>query len=94
MISILLFYKILQFFAVLILGFIVVKAGIVQRRDSVILSKLSLYLLIPAAITPTAATILQYTQICNEDADLAVAINIATTILCIATMPIFVALYS
>jgi len=46
-----------------------------------------------AAITPTAATILQYTQIRNEDVDLAVAINLVTTILCIVTMPVFVALY-
>lgn len=46
-----------------------------------------------AAITPTAATILQFTQISNEDVDLAVAINIVTTILCIATMPVFVALF-
>ena len=46
-----------------------------------------------ASITPPAATITQFAQIHNMDADFAVAINIAATILCIATMPIFVYLY-
>ena len=50
MISILLFYRIVQFFAVLIMGFVLVKTRIVKPTDSVVLSRISLYLLIPAAI--------------------------------------------
>ena len=46
-----------------------------------------------ACITPPAATITQFAQINNKDADFAVAINIVATILCIATMPLFVALF-
>lgn len=46
-----------------------------------------------ASITPPAATITQFAQINNKDADFAVAINIVATILCIATMPLFVALF-
>jgi len=43
-----------------------------------------------ASITPPAATIMQFAQINNKDADFAVAVNIESTILCIATMPLFV----
>ena len=46
-----------------------------------------------ACITPPAATITQFAQINNKEADFAVAINIVATILCIATMPLFVALF-
>lgn len=46
-----------------------------------------------ASITPTASTIMQFAQINNKNADFAVSINIVTTILCIATMPLFVWLF-
>ena len=46
-----------------------------------------------ASITPSAATVMQFAQINNQDADFAVAINIVTTLTCIVSMPIFVALY-
>ncbi len=46
-----------------------------------------------ASITPSAATVVQLAQINNSDADFAVSINIGATVLCIATMPLFVALY-
>lgn len=46
-----------------------------------------------ACITPSAATIMQFAQINNKDADFAVAINIVTTIFCISTMPMFVILF-
>ncbi len=46
-----------------------------------------------AAMTPAAATVMQFAQLSGRDADFAVAVNIATTIVCIATMPVFVAIY-
>ena len=46
----LLIYKILQLFAFMILGFVIVKAGVVKSEDSLPISKISLYLLMPAAI--------------------------------------------
>lgn len=46
-----------------------------------------------ASITPSAATVMQFAQINNHDADFAVSVNIATTLTCIVSMPIFVALY-
>lgn len=46
-----------------------------------------------ASITPSAATIMQFAQLYNKDANFAVGINVVTTIMCIVTMPIFVAIY-
>ncbi|MBQ2966727.1 MAG: AEC family transporter [Clostridia bacterium] len=46
-----------------------------------------------AAITPTAATIMQFAQIYKKDADFATAVNIVTTLVCIFSMPLFVLLY-
>ena len=50
MIAKLLIYKILQLFCMMIIGFAVAKLKIVQSKDSVVLSKISLYLLMPSAI--------------------------------------------
>ena len=50
MIPLLLLYKIAQLFIVMVMGFALVKLRIVKTDDSVILSKLALYLLMPAAI--------------------------------------------
>lgn len=52
-------------------------------------------LLVPflSTITPTASTITQMAQLFGRDADYASAINMVTTILCIITMPVMVALY-
>lgn len=50
MIPLLLLYKIGQLFAVMVLGFLLVKARVVRSEDSVILSRISLYLLMPATI--------------------------------------------
>ncbi len=50
MIPQLLLYKIMQLFAVMLLGFIIVKAKVVKSTDSLVLSKISLYLLMPANI--------------------------------------------
>lgn len=46
-----------------------------------------------ACITPSAATVVQLAQVNNSDADFAVSINIGATVMCIVTMPVFVALY-
>ena len=46
-----------------------------------------------ASITPSATSVLQFAQIHDQDADYAAAINIFTTIICVVTMPLFVALF-
>lgn len=46
-----------------------------------------------ATMTPSASTIMQMAQIYDKDADYASVINVATTILCIITMPLLIALY-
>ncbi len=50
MIAQLLLYKIFQLFLIMILGFVLVKAKLVKSEDSMVLSKLSLYLFMPAVI--------------------------------------------
>lgn len=50
MIPQLLLYKIMQFFVVMILGFVLVKLKVVKSGDSTVLSKICLYLLMPANI--------------------------------------------
>ena len=47
-----------------------------------------------ATMTPSAAMMMQFAQVYDTEQEYAVAINIMTTVLCIATMPVFVALYS
>ena len=46
----LLIYKILQLFAIMIIGFIIAKFKVVKEKDSLTLSKISLFLLMPSAI--------------------------------------------
>ena len=46
-----------------------------------------------AASAPTATTITQFAQLYGKDAKYAGAINIATTLVCIVTMPLFVYIY-
>ena len=46
-----------------------------------------------ASMTPAAATVMQMAQLHDCDADFAGGVNIATTLVCILSMPIFVALY-
>lgn len=50
MISILLFYKILELLLIMAFGFLMVKTKLVQPVDSVILSKLALFLIMPLVI--------------------------------------------
>ena len=46
-----------------------------------------------AASSPTATMVTQFSQLYGRDANYAGAINIATTLVCIVTMPLFVYLY-
>ena len=46
-----------------------------------------------ASITPCAATLMQLSQIYDRQPEFAVSVNIATTLLCIITMPILVMIY-
>ncbi len=46
-----------------------------------------------AAIPPSASTVVQFATLTNVDPDLAAVINIVSTVVCIGTMPLFVALY-
>ena len=46
-----------------------------------------------ATTTPAATTLTQFAQVYDRDAQYACAINVLTTVLCIATIPIMVALY-
>jgi len=50
MISQLIFYKTSQLFLMMLVGFTLVKTGLVKSKDSLVLSKLSLYLLMPSVI--------------------------------------------
>ena len=45
-----LLYKILQLFAVMVIGFALVKLGLIKSEDSTALSRISLYVLMPCAI--------------------------------------------
>ena len=47
-----------------------------------------------ACITPSASTITNMAVVYEKDADYASAINVATTICCIVTMPLMVLLYT
>ncbi len=46
-----------------------------------------------ACTTPSASTVMQFAQIHHRDAEYASAINVLTTLMSIATMPLFVYLY-
>ena len=49
-VSILLMEQIFELFLMIVMGFIIVKAGIVKEEDSKVLSKIVLYLIIPCVI--------------------------------------------
>jgi predicted permease len=55
--------------------------------------KMILLISLLATITPSASTVTQMAQIYEKDAEYASIINVVTTIVCIATMPIIVWLY-
>lgn len=86
MISLILAEKIFSLFLIMFMGYAVVHWGLLHVGIIVVVSLL-------ATCTPSASTITQMAQIYGKDADYASAINVATTLLCILTMPLMVALY-
>ena len=62
-------------------------AALVQDGKTILLISLL------AICTPSASTLTQMAQVYGRDADYASAINVTTTLLCIVTMPLMVALY-
>lgn len=52
-----------------------------------------LLIVLMASATPTAGMITQMSQVYGQDADYASAINVVSTLMCIFTLPVFVALY-
>lgn len=62
-------------------------AGVLPEGKTILLISLL------AVCTPSASTITQMAQVYGKDADYASAINVTTTIFCIVTMPLMVALY-
>lgn len=62
-------------------------AGFVENGDMILLITLM------ACSTPSATTVVSMASLFGEDGEYASAINVATSILCIFTMPVIVALY-
>jgi len=46
-----------------------------------------------ASMTPSASMVTQMAQVYGGDEEMAVSINIVSTLICIVTMPVFVSLY-
>ena len=69
--------------------------GVLKLFTLILVSDIENILLISflASITPSATSVLQFTQIYGQDAEYATAINIFTTVVCVVTMPLFVALF-
>lgn len=76
-------YPTITFLIVKLLSFISVENG----KQILLISFL-------AGITPVAFTVMQFAQIKRSDTDLAVQINIFSTVLSVVTMPLWIALYS
>ena len=62
-------------------------SGLVANGDKIV------YILFLAVIAPTGALVTQITQLYNQDAEYASAINVVTTLLCIVTMPLMTWVY-
>lgn len=62
-------------------------ANFMQQGDMILLITLM------ACATPSATTVVSMASLFGEDGEYASAINVATSILCIFTMPVIVALY-
>lgn len=79
MISLLLVRKIIQLFFIMILGFLMVKMKVVKSEESVVLSKISLYLIMPSVIL--SAFQVDFKQEIREGLMLAFAAAVAIHIL-------------
>ena len=63
-ISILLMEQIVELFIMILMGFIIVKAGIVKDEESKVLSKIVLYLIIPCVIIDSKWVVACFGGIC------------------------------
>ena len=66
---------------------------IVSRHTGVPNGEMILLITLLATASPSGTTITQMAQVYGGDTDYACSINVVTTLLCIVTMPIMVALY-
>ena len=55
--------------------------------------KMVLYAVLLATMTPSAMMIVQLASVCGRDAEYGTSINVATTLVCIITMPLLTMLY-
>ena len=62
-------------------------ASLVPNGETVLL------IVLMASSTPTAGMITQMSQVYGQDADYASAINVVSTLMCVFTLPVVVALY-
>lgn len=75
-------------------GILLILIRLSHAADLVPNGKQVLLITLLATMTPAASTITQFAQVYHRDAQYAGAINIITTLICIVTMPFFVALYT
>lgn len=100
-ISLLLALQILKLFAIMLMGYAIVKLGLLKASDSKALSVVLVYLIMPCviinvflpSITPACATITSMAQLYDRDAAYASSLYVLTTLLSIFTMPCMVFLY-
>lgn len=87
MVTQLLIQKILQFLIIMILGFLLVKIKLVKSEDSKILSKLTLYLLIPANILK--AYQIDYNSTILRNLGLAVLVSVVIHLVLLGLVKLF-----
>ena len=85
-ISILLMEQIVELFIMILMGFIIVKAGIVKDEDSKVLSKIVLYLIIPCVIIK--AFLVDYTSKTVNGLLLALAASVALQIVLLGVISV------
>lgn len=90
MIALLLMQKIFAMFLMMLVGFVLVRLKTFRPEESLVLSRIVVLLCCAA---PTASVITQMAQVYGGDSTYANLLNVATTILCIVTIPLSVALY-
>ena len=91
MIALVLAKQIATLFFIMLVGFIVVKAGLLKSADSRVVT--IIYISLMAAMSASATTVTVQAQLCDRDPVYASQINIFTTLSCIITMPLMTLLY-
>ena len=89
-ISLLLRQEIIKLFAIMLMGYLVVKAGLLKAAESKSISVILVYL---AVVTPSCATVTSMAQLYNRDAAYSSTLYFLTTILSILSMPVMIYLY-